>query len=50
MEPTYNEDGYLVDETGNEYGWCNGCGEEADRNGECCPDGEIVPYSDEAGE
>ena len=30
-----------------ELGYCNSCGEEADLLGECCVDGEVVPYGSE---
>jgi hypothetical protein len=37
-----------VDEWGNRLGYCNSCGEEAELyGGECCEDGEIVPYDDD---
>lgn len=42
-----NEDGYAEDEYGKEYGYCNGCGEEAPADSECCEDGEVVPYDNE---
>lgn len=38
-----NSDGYLVDEYGDEWGYCNSCGEEARADDECCDDGEVVP-------
>ena len=39
-----NEDGYLVDEYGTEWGYCNACGEEARAGDDCCEDGEVVPH------
>lgn len=42
-----NDEGWLIDDTGQELGWCNACGEEAAADAECCEDGEIVPYDDE---
>jgi len=44
-----NEDGWLVDDDGREWGYCNSCGEETEAYAECCDDGEVVPY-DEAPE
>jgi hypothetical protein len=41
-----NDDGYFEDEYGNEYGYCNACGEEAPAESTCCEDGEVVPYGD----
>lgn len=38
-----DDDGFLLDEDGNAYGWCNSCGEEAPAGSECCDDGEVVP-------
>lgn len=37
-------EGFLLDEYGNEYGWCNSCGEDAPAESECCEDGEVVPH------
>lgn len=39
----YSEDGFVLDEWGNEWGTCNSCGEEARAEGICCVDGEVVP-------
>ena len=39
----YNDDGFFVDDDGNEWGYCNSCGEEAVADSECCDDGEVVP-------
>lgn len=39
-----NDEGFLVDDDGSEYGWCNSCGEEALASSDCCDDGEVVPY------
>lgn len=39
----YNEDGFLLDEDGTAWGYCNSCGEEAEAYTECCDDGEVVP-------
>lgn len=36
-----------ADEWGNRLGYCNDCGEEAPLYGECCEDGEVVPYEDD---
>lgn len=36
-----------LDEDGNQYGWCNACGEERQEFEDCCDDGEIVEYDDE---
>lgn len=44
---TQNEDGFLVNEYGDEIGWCNSCGEEANVALGCCDDGEIVGYEDD---
>lgn len=38
-----SEDGFIVDEWGQEWGTCNSCGEEAKAEEECCDDGEVVP-------
>lgn len=47
-EPNVDEDGYVIDEHGNPWGECNSCGEEAEANGSCCDDGEVVPAYDVA--
>lgn len=39
-----NEEGWSVDELGQEFGYCNSCGEEANAYMECCDDGEVVPF------
>lgn len=36
----------VTDEWGNELGYCNSCGEEAEMDTECCEDGEVVEYDD----
>lgn len=41
----YDDEGFLLDESGNAYGHCNSCGEEAEAYSECCDDGEIEPYN-----
>lgn len=41
-EPSPYHDSY-----GNHLGWCNACGEERELDGECCTDGEVVPYDDD---
>ena len=41
-----DEDGFVLDEWGTAYGYCNACGEEAPADRECCEDGEVVPYDD----
>jgi hypothetical protein len=38
-----DDDGFLLDEWGRPYGWCNSCGEEALAHLDCCDDGEVVP-------
>ena len=42
-----DEDGFLLDEEGNSWGYCNACGEEALADLECCDDGEVVPYDED---
>lgn len=42
----YDDDGFIQDEYGQSYGYCNACGEEAPADGECCEDGEVVPYEE----
>ena len=37
-----------LDEYGTHYGYCNSCGEEAILGSECCDDGEVFPYDDDA--
>ena len=37
-------EGWVEDEYGNLYGFCNSCGEERQEFEDCCTDGEIVPY------
>jgi hypothetical protein len=39
-----SDDGWLVDDAGIEWGYCNACGEEAEAGTECCEAGEVVPY------
>ena len=46
-EPGFNDEGYFVDEYGNELGWCTSCGEEAVSGTTCCIDGEVVPYGED---
>ena len=48
FEPTadHDDEGFVLDEWGNPYGYCNACGEEAPAYQECCEDGEVVPYGD----
>lgn len=41
---TYDDEGWMLDEYGNQYGYCNGCGEESQAERDCCADGEVVPY------
>ena len=43
----YSDAGWLVDDAGREWGYCNSCGEEAEAETECCEDGEVVPYDNE---
>lgn len=45
-EPTsgYDDEGWLVDDHGLQWGYCNDCGEERQPGEECCEDGEVVPY------
>ena len=38
-----DDEGWTLDEYGNQYGHCNACGEEAPADSECCDDGEVVP-------
>lgn len=38
-----SEDGFFLDEYGNEWGVCNACGSEARAEEVCCEDGEVVP-------
>lgn len=45
-ESAYDEDGFVLDEYGNAFGWCNSCGEEAPADSECCSDGEVVPFDE----
>ena len=48
MQDSYDpSDNPYVDEYGTHYGFCNSCGEEQVLGGECCPDGEVVPYDDD---
>jgi hypothetical protein len=45
-DPTEQEllnDGWMLDEYGNAWGYCNACGEEVLSTGVCCMEGEIVP-------
>jgi hypothetical protein len=37
------EEGYILGPYGEELGYCNACGEEAEATAECCEDGEILP-------
>lgn len=46
----YSQDGYVLDSLGREYGYCNSCGDEQERDGQCCDDGEVVPYFGQADE
>lgn len=36
-----------IDDLGEELGYCNSCGEEAEMYSECCEDGEVVAHDDE---
>jgi hypothetical protein len=38
-----DEEGWLIDDNGQQWGHCNSCGEEAQADTECCDDGEVVP-------
>ncbi len=38
-----DEEGWLIDEHGQRWGYCNSCGDEAEAETECCDDGEVVP-------
>lgn len=40
-------DNPYIDEWGNHFGYCNGCGEESELGRDCCADGEVVPYDDD---
>lgn len=39
-----------ISEDGTHWGYCNGCGEEAPLDTECCIDGEVVQYDDDEAE
>lgn len=41
--PEIDEEGWVLDEYGNQWGHCNHCGTEAKMEEECCEEGEVVP-------
>ena len=50
MGGTRDAEGWILDDDGRQYGFCNSCGEESPADTECCEDGEIWPYDVEVPE
>lgn len=46
MTDERSPDGFWLDESANEWGYCNACGEECAVVNPCCDDGEVVPPDD----